>query len=118
MAEVQRTKRENHCPAFDELKGCLVDHLDKLKVQDLKVIDLQGQRAFADGMIIGTSTSQRHMRGAAEKTRRFLEEKGATHVHIEGIPQCDWVLIEASGTVVHLFLPEIRSYYAIEKMWS
>ncbi len=74
--------------------------------------------ALADYMIVASGTSSRHVQALAEKVKHKLEMKGIKGVVIEGIPQCDWVAIDAGDVIVHLFRPEVREFYNIEKMWT
>ena len=81
-------------------------------------IDLEGKSAIADYLIIATGTSQRQVASMAELLREELKKKGIQNIHIEGLPQGDWVLVDAGDIIVHLFRHEIRSYYNLEKMWG
>lgn len=96
----------------------LCDFLDQNKAQDVVLIDLRGKSGFADFMIIGTGTSQRFIKALAEKTRDFLSENGIKNVHLEGLTSCDWVLVDSPNLIIHLFRPEIREIYNLEKMWD
>ncbi|MCG8510249.1 MAG: ribosome silencing factor [Rhodospirillales bacterium] len=88
------------------------------KAQDLVVIDLSGKTAIADFMVIASGTSQRQVGAMAEHIREKLKTKGCKGLAIEGAAQCDWVLIDTGDLVVHLFRPEVREFYNLEKMWS
>lgn len=68
--------------------------------------------------MIASGTSQRQVGSMAELLREDLKKKGLKNVRIEGIPQCDWVLVDAGDVIVHLFRPEIRAFYNLEKMWT
>ncbi len=82
------------------------------------VIDLTGKSAFTDYMVIATGTSTRQVASMAEHLRERLKKKGYSVRPAEGMAQCDWVLIDAGDVVVHLFRPEIRRFYNLEKMWG
>ena len=85
---------------------------------DIHTIDLKGQTPVADYMIVATGTSSRQVGALAEKLRDRLKARGVDHVRIEGMGTCDWVIIDAGDVIVHLFRPEVRTFYNIEKMWS
>lgn len=88
------------------------------KAQDVVVIDLMGKSDFADYLVVASGTSQRHVGAMAEHLRAELKKIGMVTVAIEGMPQCDWVLVDGGDVVVHLFRPEVRDFYNIEKMWG
>lgn len=92
--------------------------LDADKAEDIVVIDLSGKSDFADFMVIATGTSSRHVASMAEKLRDKLKHPGEPAPAAEGLPQGDWVLVDAGAVVVHLFRPEVRMFYNLEKMWG
>ena len=92
--------------------------LDDDKAQDVIVIDLAGKTAVADYMVIASGTSQRHVGAIADHLRDKLKAAGSEAPHIEGQDQCDWVVLDAGDVIVHLFRPEVRSFYSLEKLWS
>jgi ribosome-associated protein len=92
--------------------------LDDDKAEDLVTIDLTGRSALTDAIVIGTGRSARHVTALAENLARRLKEWGYGTARIEGLPQGDWVLIDAGDVVVHIFRAEVRAYYDLEGMWS
>lgn len=92
--------------------------LDDMKAEDVVEIDLVGKTSIADTMIIASGRSQRHVGSTAERIAADLKEAGFGRVRIEGMPSCDWVLIDAGDLIVHLFRPEVRSFYNLERMWG
>jgi len=92
--------------------------LDDDKAQDVVVIELSGKSAIADHLVVASGTSQRHVGAMAEHLREQLKKAGLKPVAVEGMPQCDWVLVDGGDVVVHLFRPEVRDFYNIEKMWG
>jgi ribosome-associated protein len=92
--------------------------LDDGKAEDIVVIDLTGKSSIADSMVIATGRSQRQVVALAEKLREALHGAGCRRVAIEGLPHGDWVLIDAGDVIVHLFRPEVRNFYNLEKMWG
>jgi ribosome-associated protein len=92
--------------------------LDDSKAEDLVSIDLTGKTPMADFMVVATGRSQRHVSSAATRLVEDLKKAGATNVRIEGQQAGDWVLVDAGDIVVHVFRPEIRTFYNLEKMWK
>lgn len=69
-------------------------------------------------LVIASGRSQRHVGALAEHVAQKLKDAGASHMRIEGLPTCDWVLVDAGDVIVHLFRPEVRTFYNIERIWS
>ena len=92
--------------------------LDDDKADDTVVIDLAGKTEIADFMVVASGTSQRHVGAMAEHLKENLKAAGLTGIAIEGETHCDWVLIDAGDVVVHLFKPEVRTFYNLEKLWG
>lgn len=82
------------------------------------VIDLTGKTTIADHMVVASGRNVRHIAAMAHRIREKVKAAGYGDVSIEGEPQCDWVLIDAGDVIVHLFRPEVRAFYNIEKMWG
>ena len=96
----------------------LLHRLDEDKAQDIVVIDLKDKSSVADTMIVASGRSHRHVGALADHLLRLLKDAGQGKARVEGLPHCDWVLIDAGDIIVHLFRPEVRSFYNIEKIWS
>ena len=92
--------------------------LDDAKAENVVVIDIRGKSSIGDYMVIASGRSDRHVGAIAEQVQRKLKEAGHGRVRIEGRPQCDWVLLDAGDVIVHVFRPEVRVFYNLEKMWS
>lgn len=101
-----------------ELKDLIVKSLDDDKGVDIQVIDLIGQSALADYIVVVSGTSSRHITSMAEKLRERLAARGTKDIRTEGMGQGNWVVLDAGDVIVHLFRPEVREFYNIEKMWS
>ena len=95
----------------------IVKWLDDAKAEDIVTIDLDGKSAMSDFMVIATGGSDRHVGAIADQLSRKLKEDGWSRVKVEGQPQCDWVLIDTGDIIVHVFRPEVREFYNLEKMW-
>jgi len=92
--------------------------LDDDKAEDIVVIDLKGLSSIADHMVVATGRSQRHVGALADHLAQKLKELTGRPPRVEGIPQCDWVLIDTGDIIAHIFRPEVRAHYGLEKMWS
>ena len=100
------------------LESALLHRLDEDKAQDIVLIDLKGKSPMADAMIVASGRSHRHVGAIADHLLRTLKDQGLGKCRVEGLPHCDWVLIDAGDVIVHLFRPEVRSFYNIEKIWA
>lgn len=92
--------------------------LDEDKAEDVVSIDLQQKTPIADYMVVASGRSQRHVSALADHLARRLKEAGYGNAHMEGMSQGDWVLIDSGDIVVHIFRPEVRDFYKLEKMWA
>ena len=92
--------------------------LDDDKAEDIVTIDLCGKTDIADAMVVASGRSARHVGAMADKIIRKLKEHGFGRARMEGAPACDWVLIDAEDVIVHLFRPEVRQFYNLERIWS
>jgi len=88
------------------------------KAQDVVVIDLGGKTPIADFMVIASGGSQRQVGAMADHLQDKLKTRGVRGLSVEGATQCDWVLIDSGDVIVHLFRPEVRAFYSLEKMWG
>ena len=101
-----------------ELLRLVENTLDDDKAQEVVSIDLEGKTAIADYMVVASGRSQRHVSALAERLARRLKEEGHGAAAIEGLPRADWVLLDAGDIIVHIFRPEVRAFYNLEKMWT
>ena len=92
--------------------------LEDDQAQDVVVIDLKGKSSMADTMIVASGRSHRHVGAIADHVLRAIKDAGHGRARVEGLPHCDWVLIDAGDVIVHLFRPEVREFYNIEKIWA
>jgi ribosome-associated protein len=92
--------------------------LEDGKAEDIVVIDLRGKTSFADYLVIASGRSQRQVAALAERLTATLKQKHRPRLPTEGLPQGDWVLIDAGDVIVHLFRPDVRRFYNLEKMWG
>lgn len=96
----------------------MLTSLDDDKAEDILAIDIRGKSSLADMLIIASGRSSRHVASLADHVVRKLKEAGVGDVRVEGLPHADWVLIDAGDVVVHVFRPEVRAFYNIEKIWT
>jgi ribosome-associated protein len=113
------TKNESELDlSIKALETLILSRLDDDKAQDIVHIDLTDKSSVADSLIVASGRSHRHVGALADHIIRALKESGFGKARVEGLPHCDWVLIDAGDVVVHLFRPEVRSFYNIEKIWA
>lgn len=99
------------------LRDFIVESLDADKAEDIVTIDLTGKSVIADYMVIATGRSARQVSALGKKLSTRLSEKG-TQTKVEGLQVGDWVVVDAGDVVVHLFRPEVRDFYGLEKLWA
>lgn len=112
------TVPENAQPEGEDLEDLILNSLEDDKAQDIVVIDLEGKSPVTDTMIIASGRSHRHVAALADHVLRAIKDSGAGRARVEGLQTADWVLIDAGDVVVHLFRPEVRDFYNLEKLWS
>lgn len=105
-------------PAPASLLDLVLQSLDDDQAQDVVTIPLEGKSSIADYMVIASGRSTRQVATMAQKLAERTKHGGYGHARIEGLPAADWVLIDAGDVVVHLFRPEVRSFYNLERMWA
>jgi len=104
-------------PDAEETLRIVLACLDDIKSEDTVTIDLHGKSSISDYMVVTTGRSNRHVGAIADRVIESLGEAGLSGLRVEGMPHCDWVLIDAGDVIVHVFRPEIRAFYNLEKMW-
>ena len=102
----------------EALEALILDSLDDDKAEDIVAIDLRGKSSITDIMIIASGRSARHVASLADHVVRKLKDAGCGKARIEGTQTNDWVLIDIGDVIIHLFRPEVREFYNLEKMWS
>lgn len=105
-------------PQDGSVHALILDQLDEDQAQDLVSIPLEGKSSIADHMVIASGRSTRQVAAMATKLAERLKKEGHGTPRVEGLPAADWVLIDAGDVVVHLFRPEVRSFYNLERMWG
>jgi ribosome-associated protein len=102
----------------EALHGLVLRSLDDDQAQDVVSIPLVGKSNIADHMVIASGRSTRQVASMAHKLQERIKQDLGRHVRIEGLPVADWVLIDADDVIVHIFRPEVRSFYNLERMWG
>ncbi|MEY4836372.1 MAG: hypothetical protein RLZZ475_231 [Pseudomonadota bacterium] len=102
----------------DALHALVMAQLDDDQAQEIVSIPLAGKSSIADHMVIASGRSTRQVASMAQKLAEKIKQAGFGNARVEGLPAADWVLIDAGDVVVHLFRPEVRSFYNLERMWS
>ena len=92
--------------------------LDDSKAEEVVTIDIEGKSAMCDRLVIASGRSHRHVAALAEHLLTAIKDSGHGVARVEGMPNADWVLIDQGDIIVHLFRPEVRAFYNIEKMWQ
>jgi ribosome-associated protein len=105
-------------PDADKTLKLILSRLDDMKAEETVTIDLRGKSAFSDYMVITTGRVNRHVGAIAENVAKGLKENGIASPHVEGLPNCDWVLIDSGDVIVHIFRPEVREFYNLERLWT
>src|SRR5262245_11096952 len=89
-----------------------------MKAEDTVTIDLAGKSSLADFMVVTTGRSNRQVGAIADRMLEDLHKAGVRQVKVEGMPHCDWVLIDAGDVIVHVFRPEVRAFYQLATIWA
>jgi ribosome-associated protein len=104
-------------PSPEETLRLVLLSLDDMKAEDTLTIDLREKSSLADTMVVTSGRSNRHVGSVADRVVEDLNKAGCKGLRVEGMPHCDWVLIDAGDVIVHVFRPEVRDFYNLEKMW-
>jgi len=102
----------------NRLLNVVLDTLEDAKAEGVACIEIKGKTSIGDQMVVASGRSQRHVGAVADHLIRKLKDEGFGRARVEGLPHCDWVLIDAGDVIVHIFRPEVREFYNLEKMWS
>lgn len=118
----RKVARDANRPApgidVDAAARVVLASLEDDKAEDILAIDIRGKSSFADMLVVASGRSARHVGALADHVMRKLKDAGVKDVRVEGLPQGDWVLVDAGDVVIHLFRPEVRAFYNIERIWS
>jgi ribosome-associated protein len=96
----------------------ILNSLDDAKAESIVSLDLRGKTSLADMMIIASGRSSTHVGAIADRIMQACKDNGFPMPRVEGLPHCDWVLVDANDIIIHIFRPEVRQFYNLEKMWG
>lgn len=102
----------------EELTKVVIDALEDMKAQDIRVIDVRGKTSVTDVMVISSGTSTRQVKSQSERVIEKAKEHGIKPLGVEGEKEAQWVLVDLGDVVVHMMQPEIRDFYHLEKLWA
>ncbi|NRB29485.1 MAG: ribosome silencing factor [Rhizobiaceae bacterium] len=102
----------------ESLLETILASLDESKAEETTHIDIVGKSPVADHMIVTSGRSHRHVNAVTDRLLRDLKDAGEGSPKVEGVPACDWVLVDTGDVIVHIFRPEVRDFYNLEKLWS
>jgi ribosome-associated protein len=104
--------------AINSVLETVMTCLEDSKAEEITTIDIQDKSALADYMVIASGRSNRHVSAVADHLLRELKSTGHKSIKVEGLQKADWVLVDIGDIIIHLFRPEVREFYALEKMWQ
>ena len=110
-------KVKKNVDSVEKILEIVKTSLDDGKAEDMIVIDLEGKSSIASYMVVASGNSNRHVASLAENLQMKLKENGCSSIS-EGLEKADWVLVDAYDVIIHIFRPEVRDFYSLEKMWS
>jgi len=102
----------------DQLMRLVEDGLEDMKARDVQVIDVRGKTSITDFMVVASGTSERHVKAIAETLAYRAKQAGETPLGTEGLNEGEWALVDLNSIVVHIMLPKVRDFYALERLWS
>ena len=105
-------------PATSATLQLILARLDDMKAEETVTIDMRGKSAFTDFIVVTSGRSNRHVGAVAENVVKGLKETGAKTIHVEGMTNCDWVLLDTGEVTLHVFRPEVREFYNLERLWA
>ncbi len=118
-AQIERTLEPgSHAATPEEISAAVLETLEDNKAEDLLVFDLEGKSTLADQMIIASGRSARQVSALADHVLRAIKDRGGKRARVEGLQTGDWVLIDTGDLIVHLFRPEVRTFYNLERLWG
>ena len=117
-AHVIKTSLPNPPPPVETLLKAVHDGLEELKAKDIVEIDVRGKSSVCDYMVVASGTSTRHVKSAADEVVRFAKKLDVMPLGVEGEREAEWVLVDLGDVIVHVMLPRVREFYALERLWS
>ncbi|MDO4709279.1 MAG: ribosome silencing factor [Pseudomonadota bacterium] len=118
QAHIVKTTAPNPAPPVDVLLKTARDAVENLKAQDVVALDVRGKSSVCDHMVICSGTSTRHVKAIADEVVRFAKQLNYQPLGVEGEQEAEWVLVDLGDVVVHVMLPRVREFYALERLWT
>src|ERR1700754_691738 len=117
-AAPKKTKPEPDVAPESQMIDVVLKSLDDAKAEETVSIDITGKSSLSDHMVVTSGRSNRHVSAVADQLVKELRENGFGKPRVEGLPHADWVLVDGGDVIVHIFRPEVREFYNLEKMWA
>ena len=118
QAQVIRTQLPNPPPPIEKLLETVHAAVEELKAKDVVEIDVRGKSSVTDFMIVASGTSSRHVKSIADEVVKFAKRLDVMPLGVEGEQEAEWVLVDLGDVVVHVMLPRVREFYALERLWT
>jgi ribosome-associated protein len=118
QAQVIKTRLPNPPPPVPVLLANVHAALEELKAKDIVEIDVRGKSSVADYLVIASGTSTRHVKSSADEVVKFAKRLEVMPLGIEGEREAEWVLVDLGDVIVHVMLPRVREFYALERLWT
>ncbi|MBW3550033.1 MAG: ribosome silencing factor [Proteobacteria bacterium] len=118
QAHVIKTRLPNPPPSIDALLKTVHDAVGELKAKDVVEIDVRGKSSVTDYMVVVSGTSTRHVKSIADEVIKFAKNLDVMPLGVEGEREAEWVLVDLGDVVVHVMLPRVREFYALERLWT
>ncbi len=118
QAQVIKTRLPNPPPSIDVLLKHVHAAIEELKARDIVEIDVRGKSSVTDFMVVASGTSTRHVKSIADEVVRFVKKLDVQPLGVEGEREAEWVLVDLGDVVVHVMLPRVREFYALERLWT
>jgi len=118
QAHVIKTRLPDPAPPVDQLLAHVREAVEELKGKDAVEIDVRGKTSVADHMVIVSGTSTRHVKSIADEVVKFSKKLGVMPLGVEGEREAEWVLVDLGDVIVHVMLPRVREFYALERLWT
>ena len=118
QAHVIKTRLPEPPPPVDVLLANVRAAVEEIKAKDVVEIDVRGKTSVADHLVIVSGTSTRHVKSIADEVIRFAKKLGAMPLGVEGEREAEWVLVDLGDVIVHVMLPRVREFYALERLWT
>lgn len=118
QAHVIKTRLPSPPPSVEELLHAVRDAVGELKAKDVVEIDVRGKSSVTDYMVVASGTSSRHVKSIADEVVKFAKKLDVMPLGVEGEREAEWVLVDLGDVVVHVMLPRVREFYALERLWT